>query len=265
MDRLHRDVIGKEMHLLPADDRQQIVALLASEGTSNRAIADAVGVKKMTVRRDKEQLRRDVAPDESGASPLLPEPRCSNTGSATVYLGGATVTATGATAGYPLAASANMNLRLPEARRTTCTGSLRPVLAASPRSSRRNPQAASRGSGSEGFPFCVHSAPERRARAEVTAELLTRSWQRAASSPTPKPIKDHATNHDRDDYEVEVPVPLGVDSIEYQECAAEDHKSEQNGVLPAHCLLWVGCAPPRHTNRGAADDQAGHRSSQSER
>jgi hypothetical protein len=58
------DVINKEMHQLPVDDRRQIVALLASEGMSNRVIADAVGVNEITVRRDKEQVRQNVAPDD---------------------------------------------------------------------------------------------------------------------------------------------------------------------------------------------------------
>ncbi|MDT5352608.1 MAG: hypothetical protein QOJ56_1140 [Mycobacterium sp.] len=60
-------------------------------------------------------------------------------------------------------------------------------------------------------------------------------------------------------------MPLGLDSIESQERGPEDHEGEQHRVPPPHCLLWVGCAPPRSTNRGAADDQADHRSSQSER
>lgn len=59
------DVIGKEMKQLPVDDRRQIVALLSGEGMSNRAIADAVGVNEITVRRDKDdpQVRHDVAPE----------------------------------------------------------------------------------------------------------------------------------------------------------------------------------------------------------
>lgn len=56
------DVIGKEIKALPVDDRRQIVALLAGEGMSNRAIADAVGVNEITVRGDKDEVRHDVAP-----------------------------------------------------------------------------------------------------------------------------------------------------------------------------------------------------------
>jgi hypothetical protein len=59
------DVIGKEMGQLPVADRRQIVGLLAGEGMSNRAIADAVGVNEITVRRDKEQVRHDVALNRS--------------------------------------------------------------------------------------------------------------------------------------------------------------------------------------------------------
>lgn len=47
------DVIGKCMRRLPADDRAQIVTMLAGEGMSNRAIADAVGVSHPTVIRDR--------------------------------------------------------------------------------------------------------------------------------------------------------------------------------------------------------------------
>jgi len=59
------DVIGKEMGQLPVADRRQIVGLLAGEGMSNRAIADAVGVNEITVRCDKEQVRPDVALNRS--------------------------------------------------------------------------------------------------------------------------------------------------------------------------------------------------------
>lgn len=59
------DVIGNEMGQLPAGDRRQVVELLAGEGMSNRAIAEAVGVNEITVRRDKEQVRHDVAPERA--------------------------------------------------------------------------------------------------------------------------------------------------------------------------------------------------------
>lgn len=58
--------------------RRELVTLLADEGMSNRAIAQAVGVSEITVRRDKEQVRHDVAPDESEtAAPVAcpPSPR----------------------------------------------------------------------------------------------------------------------------------------------------------------------------------------------
>jgi hypothetical protein len=57
------DVISKEMGRLDADTRRDLVALLAGEGMSNRAIADAVGVNEITVRRDKDQVRHNVAPE----------------------------------------------------------------------------------------------------------------------------------------------------------------------------------------------------------
>lgn len=45
-----------------AASRRELVAVMADEGMSNRAIAQAVGVNEITVRRDKEQVRHDVAP-----------------------------------------------------------------------------------------------------------------------------------------------------------------------------------------------------------
>jgi hypothetical protein len=44
------------------DQRRPLVALLADEGMSNRAIAAAVGVNEISVRRDMQSLRQDVAP-----------------------------------------------------------------------------------------------------------------------------------------------------------------------------------------------------------
>jgi hypothetical protein len=49
---------------LDTDSRREVVALMSDEGMSNRAIAQAVGVTEITVRRDKEQVRHDVAPAE---------------------------------------------------------------------------------------------------------------------------------------------------------------------------------------------------------
>jgi len=43
--------------------RRELVTRLADEGMSNRAIAGAVGVSEITVRRDKVQVRHDVAPE----------------------------------------------------------------------------------------------------------------------------------------------------------------------------------------------------------
>jgi hypothetical protein len=45
------------------EQRRQVVAVLAGEGMSNRAIADAVGVNEITVRRDRGEVRHDVAPE----------------------------------------------------------------------------------------------------------------------------------------------------------------------------------------------------------
>ena len=62
------DVIGKEMGQLLPDDRRQIVALLAGEEMSQRAIAEAVGVSQKTVDRDLDQLSHDdsvVLPDNT--------------------------------------------------------------------------------------------------------------------------------------------------------------------------------------------------------
>ncbi|HWT49867.1 MAG TPA: helix-turn-helix domain-containing protein, partial [Mycobacterium sp.] len=62
------DVIGKEMDQLDVDTRRDLVALLAGEGMSQRAIADAVGVNHATVSRDQatikaEQVLHDATPD----------------------------------------------------------------------------------------------------------------------------------------------------------------------------------------------------------
>jgi HTH domain len=62
------DVISKEMGRLDVDTRRDLVALLAGEGMSGRAIADAVGVSNATVSRDldaieAEQVLHDVTPE----------------------------------------------------------------------------------------------------------------------------------------------------------------------------------------------------------
>ena len=59
------DVASHEMPNVArsVDDRRQVVALLAGEGMSNRAIADAVGVNDIMVRRDKHEVRHNVAPE----------------------------------------------------------------------------------------------------------------------------------------------------------------------------------------------------------
>lgn len=51
------------------EQRREIVAMLAGEGMSNRAIADAVGVNEITVRRDKDEVRHNVAPDTEDVAP----------------------------------------------------------------------------------------------------------------------------------------------------------------------------------------------------
>jgi hypothetical protein len=51
------DVVNREMGKLHADDRRQIVALLAGEGMSNPAIGNALGVDQSTVYRDKQGLQ----------------------------------------------------------------------------------------------------------------------------------------------------------------------------------------------------------------
>ena len=56
------DVIGKEMGVLPVDDRRQIVDVLTKEGMSTRAQAAALGVSNATISRDQEVLH-DVTPD----------------------------------------------------------------------------------------------------------------------------------------------------------------------------------------------------------
>jgi transposase-like protein len=65
------DVIGKEMTNLPVDDRRQVVALLAGEGVSQRAIAAAVGVSQKTVDRDLDQ----VSHDDSPADQMITDPK----------------------------------------------------------------------------------------------------------------------------------------------------------------------------------------------
>lgn len=58
---------------LASPARRELVTLLADEGMSNRAIAQAVGVSEITVRRDKEQVRHDVAPkSDSAANTVCP-------------------------------------------------------------------------------------------------------------------------------------------------------------------------------------------------
>lgn len=49
-----------------AVERRELVSVMADEGMSNRAIAKAVGVTEITVRRDREQVRHDVAPESPG-------------------------------------------------------------------------------------------------------------------------------------------------------------------------------------------------------
>lgn len=74
------DVIGKEMTAVPVDDRRQIVALLAGEGMSTRAIGDALGVSNATVSRD-QQVLHDVTPPvtvtgrDGKAYPAKPKPK----------------------------------------------------------------------------------------------------------------------------------------------------------------------------------------------
>lgn len=48
---------------LNTDARRAVVELLAGGGMSQRAIAQAVGVSEITVRRDEAQVRHDVAPE----------------------------------------------------------------------------------------------------------------------------------------------------------------------------------------------------------
>jgi hypothetical protein len=48
---------------LGREQRRELVSYLAGEGMSNRAIAQAVGADERTVRRDREQVRHDAAPD----------------------------------------------------------------------------------------------------------------------------------------------------------------------------------------------------------
>ena len=60
------DVISTEMGRLPVEDRRQVVGLLAGEGMSQRAIAEATKVSQKTVDRDLDQLSHDdsvVLPD----------------------------------------------------------------------------------------------------------------------------------------------------------------------------------------------------------
>ena len=54
------------------EQRRQIVELLAGEGMSNRAIAEAVGVNEITVRRDKDEVRHDVAPADRVITDPMP-------------------------------------------------------------------------------------------------------------------------------------------------------------------------------------------------
>lgn len=67
------DVVGRNMKVLPVEDRRQIVAFLDDEGMSQRAIAAAVGVSQKTVDRDLDELSHDdsVADDDDELAPVL--------------------------------------------------------------------------------------------------------------------------------------------------------------------------------------------------
>jgi hypothetical protein len=79
------DVASREMPNIArsVEQRRQVVALLAGEDMSNRAIADAVRVNEITVRRDKDAVRHDVAPadqvqvshDDSPADQVITDPK----------------------------------------------------------------------------------------------------------------------------------------------------------------------------------------------
>jgi len=63
------DALGGQLEL-NTDARRSVVELLAGEGMSQRAIAQVVGVSEITVRRDKAQVRHDVAPEREVALPV---------------------------------------------------------------------------------------------------------------------------------------------------------------------------------------------------
>lgn len=75
------DVAGKEMPNVSrsVEQRRQVVALLAGEGMSQRAIADTVGVSQSTVRDDFAEVSRNYSPepvdlDEQMRLDVTPEP-----------------------------------------------------------------------------------------------------------------------------------------------------------------------------------------------
>lgn len=65
------DALSRLRLAVNAIERRELVAVMADEGMSNRAIAQAVGVTEITVRRDR-QVRHDVAPEPvSLVAPLV--------------------------------------------------------------------------------------------------------------------------------------------------------------------------------------------------
>lgn len=65
------DVVAQELPNISrqVEQRRWVVEMLTEAGMSNRAIAQAVGVTEITVRRDREQVRHDVAPEAGPVEP----------------------------------------------------------------------------------------------------------------------------------------------------------------------------------------------------